>query len=127
MHLGARKARHLEVRVIFFGVISGQSLDVVACVGAAIQKRRHRLYNLILSHRNNVCLPRVPSTMNEQAQASLRKVEECEHSAQRARTRARVLLYLDLANHWRTLAEHVETMDRERAIFEQSEPKSEGS
>jgi hypothetical protein len=36
-------------------------------------------------------------------------------------------LYLDLANHWRTLAEQVETMDRQRARFAQSEPKSEGT
>ena len=44
MRLGARKARHLDVsEVIVFGVISGPSLDVVASVGAAIQKRRHDL------------------------------------------------------------------------------------
>ena len=65
--------------------------------------------------------------MNEQAQACLRKAEECEHSAQRARDESARLLSLDLANHWRTLAEHVEAMDRQRARFEQSEPKSEGT
>jgi hypothetical protein len=37
------------------------------------------------------------------------------------------LLYLDLANRWRTLAERVEAMDRQRARFEQSEPKPEGT
>ena len=65
--------------------------------------------------------------MNEQAQACLRKAEECEHSAQRTTDESARLLYLDLANHWRTLAEHVETMDRQRARFAQSEPKSEGT
>lgn len=62
--------------------------------------------------------------MNEQAQACLRKADECEQSAQRARDESARLLYLDLAKHWRALAEHVETMDRQRARFEQSEPKS---
>jgi hypothetical protein len=37
MRLCARKARHLDVReVIVFGVISRPTLDVVACVGAAL-------------------------------------------------------------------------------------------
>jgi hypothetical protein len=62
--------------------------------------------------------------MNEQAQACLRKAEECEHSARQTTDESARLLYLDLANHWRTLAAHVETMDRQRA---QSEPKSEGT
>ena len=118
MRLGARKARHLDVsEVIVFGVISGPSLDVVTCVGAAVEERRHQLYNLILSHRTQ----RVAG-MNEQAQACLRKAEECEHSAQRTRDDSARLLYLDLAKHWRTLAAYVETMDRQRAIFQQSEP-----
>jgi hypothetical protein len=65
--------------------------------------------------------------MNEQAQACLRKAEECEHSAQRTSDERARLLYLDLANHWRTLAERVEAMDRQRARFEQSEPKTEGT
>jgi hypothetical protein len=65
--------------------------------------------------------------MNEQAQACLRKAEECEHSAQRTTDENARLLYLDLANHWRTLAAHVEKMDRKRAIFQQSEPKYEGT
>ena len=44
MRLGARKARHLDVsEVIIFGVIRSPSLDVIASVGAAIQKRRHDL------------------------------------------------------------------------------------
>ena len=39
MRLGARKASHLEVsEVIVFGVICGPSLDVVACVGAAVEE-----------------------------------------------------------------------------------------
>ena len=63
--------------------------------------------------------------MNEQAQARLRKAKECEHSAQRTSDESARLLYLDLANHWRTLAEHVETMDRQRARFEQRAPKPE--
>ena len=65
--------------------------------------------------------------MNERAQACLRKAEECERSAQRTGDESARLLYLDLANHWRTLAERVETMDRQRARFKQSEPKSEGT
>jgi hypothetical protein len=65
--------------------------------------------------------------MNEQAQACLRKAEECEHSEQRTTDENARLLYLNLANHWRTLAAHVETMDGQRAIFQQSEPKSEGT
>ena len=65
--------------------------------------------------------------MNEQAQACLRKAEQCEHSAQHTTDESARLLYLDLANHWRTLAEHVATMDRQRARFEQSEPKPEGT
>jgi hypothetical protein len=41
MRLCARKARHLDVgEVIVFGVVSGPSLDV-ACVGAAVEERRH--------------------------------------------------------------------------------------
>ena len=44
MRLCARKARHLDVTlVIVFGVISCPSLDVVACVGAAVEERRHDL------------------------------------------------------------------------------------
>ena len=65
--------------------------------------------------------------MNEQAQACLRKAEECEHSAQRTSDESARLFYLDLANHWRTLAEHVETMDRQKAGVEQNESKSEGT
>jgi hypothetical protein len=127
MRLGARKARRLDVsEFIVFGVISGPSLDVVACVGEAVQERRLRLYNLILIAQEQ----RVPTSgfrnMNEQARACLRKAEECEHSAQQTRDKSARLLYLDLADHWRTLAAHVETMDRQRAIFQQSEPKSEG-
>ena len=45
------RARHLDAsEVVVLGVISGPSLDVVASVGATIQERRHRLYNLVLSH-----------------------------------------------------------------------------
>jgi hypothetical protein len=65
--------------------------------------------------------------MNEQAQACLRKAEECERSAQRTSDESARQLYLDLANHWRTLAERVEAMDRQRAIFEQSEPNTESN
>ena len=37
MRLGAREARHLDVsEVIIIGIVSGPSLDVVACVGAAV-------------------------------------------------------------------------------------------
>ena len=47
MRLGARKARHLDVsEVIVFGVISRPSLDVIARVGAAIQKRRSLFFFL---------------------------------------------------------------------------------
>jgi hypothetical protein len=63
--------------------------------------------------------------MNEEAQACLRKADECEHSAQRTGDESARLFYLDLANHWRTLAEHVETMDRQRARFVQNKPNSE--
>jgi hypothetical protein len=63
--------------------------------------------------------------MNEQALACLRKAEECEHSAERTTDESARLLYVDLANHWRTLAAHVETMDRQRAIFQQSKPSKE--
>jgi hypothetical protein len=65
--------------------------------------------------------------MNEQARACLRKAEECEHSAQRTTDENTRLLYLDLANHWRTLAEHVETMHRQPAGFEQSKPNTESN
>jgi hypothetical protein len=65
----------------------------------------------------------VPSSgfrnMNEQAQACLRKAEECEQSALRTKDEGMRLLYLDLANHWRTLAGRVEAMDRQRARFEE--------
>jgi hypothetical protein len=128
MRLSARKARYLHVgEVIVIRLIIRPSLNVVACVGAAVEEGRHRLYNLILSHRNNVCLVSGFRKMNEQAQACLRKAEECEHSAQRTKDESARLLYLDLAKHWRTLAEHVETMERQRARFEQSEPKTEGT
>jgi hypothetical protein len=44
MCLGARKARHLNIgEVPVFGVISDPSLDVVACVGALVEERRHSL------------------------------------------------------------------------------------
>jgi hypothetical protein len=44
MHLCARKARHLDVsEVIVLRVISYSSLDVVACVRAAVEERRHDL------------------------------------------------------------------------------------
>ena len=44
MRLCARKARHLDVTlVIVFGVISCPSLDVVACVGTAVEERGHNL------------------------------------------------------------------------------------
>ena len=51
--------------------------------------------------------------MNEQAQACLRKAAECESAALRATDEQRRLIYLDLANEWRTLAERVDTMDRQ--------------
>ena len=65
--------------------------------------------------------------MNEQVQACLRKAEECEHSAQQTRDESARQLYLDLANHWRTLGERVEAIDRQRAIFQQNRPKTEGA
>ena len=65
--------------------------------------------------------------MNELARGCLRKAAEGEHTALQTTDESARLLYLDLANHRRTLAEHVETMDRQRARFEQSEPKSEGT
>ncbi len=64
--------------------------------------------------------------MNEQAQACLLKAE-CEHAALQSKDENARLLYLDLANHWRTLAAHVETMDSQRATFQQSKPKTEGT
>ena len=82
------------------------------------------LYNLICCAGDNVSSSDFHQ-MNEQAQACLRKAEECD--AQRTKDASVRLLYLDLANHWRTLAERVEAMDRQRARFEQSEPKSEGT
>jgi hypothetical protein len=88
--------------------------------------KRHRLHNFDPYRKER----RVPSSgvhkMNEQAQACLRKVAEWERSGQRKSDESARLLYLDLANHWR-LAEHVEAMDRQRARFEQSEPKAEGA
>jgi hypothetical protein len=57
--------------------------------------------------------------MNERAQACLLKAVECEHAARHSKDESVRLLYLDLAKQWRTLAEHVETMDRQRASFEQ--------
>jgi hypothetical protein len=48
MRLCARKARNLDIgEFIVFGIISGPSLDVVAGVGAAVEKRRHDLAVLI--------------------------------------------------------------------------------
>jgi hypothetical protein len=48
MRLSERKSRHLDVgQVIVFGVVSSPSLDVFACVGAAVQKRRHDLTLLL--------------------------------------------------------------------------------
>ncbi len=67
------------------------------------------------------------SNMNEQARACLLKAAECEHAALQSKDESARLLYFDLAKHWRTLAEHVGTMDRQRARFEQSEPKPEGT
>ena len=44
MRLSARKARHLDVsEVIVFGVVSRPTLDVVACVWAAVEEGRHDL------------------------------------------------------------------------------------
>ena len=46
MRLGARKARHLDVdvsEVVVFGIISYPTLDVVACVWASVEERRHDL------------------------------------------------------------------------------------
>jgi hypothetical protein len=44
MGLCARKARHLDTgEFIVFGSISGQTLNVVARVGAAVEERRHDL------------------------------------------------------------------------------------
>jgi hypothetical protein len=65
--------------------------------------------------------------MNERAQACLWEAEVCEHSAQRTNDESARLMYLDLANYWRTLAERVEAMDPQRARLEQDEPKAEVS
>jgi len=65
--------------------------------------------------------------MNERTQACLRKADDCEHATLQTTDESARLLYLDLANAWRTLAEQVETIDRQRARFEQSEPKPEGT
>ena len=44
----ARKTRHLDVTlVIVFGVISCPSLDLLACVGAAVEEGPHDLAVLI--------------------------------------------------------------------------------
>jgi hypothetical protein len=41
MHLGGRKARHLDLsEVIVFGIMRGPSLDVLAGVGAAVEGGR---------------------------------------------------------------------------------------
>ena len=92
---------------------------MVACVGAAVEEGGIRFYSNPIAEE---CAFFGFRNMNEQAQACLRKAEECEHSAQQTR-----LLYLDLANHWRTLAKRVEAMDRQRARLEQSETKTEGT
>jgi hypothetical protein len=63
--------------------------------------------------------------MNERAQACLWEAEVCEHSAQRSNDETARLVYLDLANYWRTLAERVEAMDQQRARLERGEPKTE--
>jgi hypothetical protein len=65
--------------------------------------------------------------MNERVQACLLKAAECEHAALQSKDESARLLYFDLAKHWRTLAEHVGTMDGQRARFEQSELKPEGT
>jgi hypothetical protein len=49
--------------------------------------------------------------MNEQAQALLRKAEECENAAQRTCDDEIRVTYLELARQWRTLAEHAHKMD----------------
>jgi hypothetical protein len=44
MRLSAREARHLNVsEVIVFGVIGDPTLDIVVCVGTAVEERRHDL------------------------------------------------------------------------------------
>ena len=44
MLLRARKATHLNVsEIIVIGLIIRPSLDVVTCVGAAVEERRHDL------------------------------------------------------------------------------------
>ena len=50
--------------------------------------------------------------MNEQAQALLRKAEECENAAQQAHEDTIRRAYLDLARQWRTMAEHAQSADR---------------
>jgi hypothetical protein len=52
--------------------------------------------------------------MNERVQACLRKAAECEQAALRVRDEKTRLMYLDLANGWRDMAEHVETLQRRR-------------
>ena len=65
--------------------------------------------------------------MNERVQACLQEAEVCEHSAQRTNDESARLVYLDLANYLRTLAERVEAMDPQRARLEQGEPATEVS
>ena len=44
MQLRARKATHLNVsEIIVIGLIIRPSLDVVTCIGAAVEERRHDL------------------------------------------------------------------------------------
>jgi hypothetical protein len=52
--------------------------------------------------------------MNERAQACLQKAAECVQAALRVSDEKTRLMYLDLANGWRNMAEHAETLQRLR-------------
>jgi hypothetical protein len=52
--------------------------------------------------------------MNERAQAYLRKAAECDQAALRVHDEKTRLIYLDLANGWRDMAEQAEALERQR-------------
>ena len=126
MSLCARKARYLHVSEVIVRIVSRPSRHVVACSGTGTAA-----YNLNRCYWHSYRNQREPAqcfhVMNERTQACLRKADDCEHATLQTTDESARLLYLDLANAWRTLAEQVETIDRQRARFEQSEPKPEGT
>jgi hypothetical protein len=55
------------------------------------------------------------ANMSERAEACRRRAAECERVATLVRDEHARLLYLDLANYWRFIAEQAEAMERQRS------------